>query len=265
MNSAYTRSAVAVLAWLSGAGPALHGQEPAKGEAARTIAVSATATAYVKPDVARVSFAVVTNVGVGAGVRDEHVAQVRKLKDALTALAIPDLETRVVPFSISTVTTGPRVILPNQQAPPPIQTKQVRTIFLLTVRDKDPDRLRDQVVKLADVAEEHNGISPGDDAQTGIRVPLRIGGTESETSAGPKIEWLAEDTGAARQKAIKQAIEEATENARAVAGDGKLQVVGVTITTPDQSLIAYPGRAELPILKTGLIPITVQVRVTFAF
>jgi uncharacterized protein YggE len=257
------RTALALLAWLPGAGLVLHGQEPAKGKAARTIAVSAAATADVKPAAARISFAVATSVGVG--VRDEHEAQVRKLREALAALAIPGLESRIVPFSIGTVTTGARVILPNQQVPPPVQTRQARTVFVLTVRAKGPDRLRDQAVKLADVVEEHGGAAPGDDPQAGIRVPLRIGGTESETSPGPKVEWLAEDTGAARQKAIKQAVEEATENARAVVGDGKLQVVGITITTPDAALAPYPGRAELPILKIGQIPVTVQVRLTFAY
>jgi uncharacterized protein YggE len=265
MYPACTRSTLALLVWLPGAGLVLHGQEPAKGEAARTIAVSAAATACVKPDAARISFAVVTSVGVGVTVRDEHEAQVRKLREALAALAVPGLETRIVPFSISTVTTGARVILPNQQVPPPIQTKQARTVFVLTVRDKDPDRLRDQVVKLADVAEEHGGAAPGDDPQAGFRVPLRIAAMESETSLGPKVEWLAEDTGAAGQKAVKQAVEEATENARAVVGEGKLQVVGVTITSPDAALVPYAGRSELPVLKTGLVPVTVQVRVTFAY
>jgi hypothetical protein len=39
----------------------------------------------------------------------------------------------------------------------------------------------------------------------------------------------------------------------------------VPITTPDQALVTYSGRAELPVLKTGLIPVTVQVRVTFFY
>ncbi len=221
------------IAWLAPA----NGQD-APATAKRKLVVSGTATVSAKADKARITFVVTTTDADAKKVRDENNKQVKKIKDALTALNFKNVDIQVVPSAISTVLVpaqggagpgqgfGPGGIGGPFNPLPPAENKETHSTFYLTVREKNEDSLRDIVTKLADVASETGGTALQDVSGGGL--PPAYYGSGS-THNGPKIEWSSENTGEARREAIKKAMDEALANAQATAGDAKITVVEVEI------------------------------------
>ena len=242
---------------------------PPKTEGRRVI-VHASATVQAKPDMARISFSVMTQVGINT--REEADKHVKKIKDALSALAIPGMDILAIGTPITTVTTEDRRGAFNPMGgggPMEQTTKQAHTIFVVTVRDKNPDKLREKATKLADVASEHGGTSVGN--QFDDFTPINRGGgfrmrmAVVDVQPGPRIEWLVDNDAEARQDAIRRAIKVATENARAAVGDGPLQVVEIDVNSHEPFDGPYRDREELGLGRLGMVPVTARVRVTFGY
>jgi uncharacterized protein YggE len=244
---------------------ALPAQGPAKSEP-RKVVVGASATINVKPDTVRIVFSVMTQVGINP--REDHERQVKKMKAALAGLSISGIEIHSVPSSIGTVTSEDPNAQFNPMAVPmaPVQTKQVQTHFVVTVRDKDADKLRDKAIKIADAASEMGGTS--DDLGQGNRMHRGFNGRMiSEVNPGPRLEWLAEHATEARQEAVRKAIKIANENARAAVAE-PLQILEIIVNAPEVDMLEtrYRMRDDFGNFNdSGLIAISANVRITFGY
>lgn len=269
MNVRAALVALLVLPWPVVGALSAVGAEPAK-LAGKKLVVNGSATVNVKPDAARVVFAVSTTMPDPKGARAENDKAVKKIQDALEGLKIKDLETHVTPGTVSTVQTND----PNAPAGP-VQTKKLQTTFHVTVREKDAEKLRALATKLADTVAENGGIAVGsDDFQGRFGGFGPGGGGFPEVTTGPRIEWLAEDMAEARREAIKKAIAEARANAKAAVGDAPIEVAEITVTpSADTTGRFRSGRGGgfgfNPYMTntgdSGPIPVMVEVQVTFTY
>jgi len=258
---------LAIAALGCGLGSAAMGQDAAKSEGRKVVA-SATATAFVAPDSARVTFAITTTEGTQRSAQEANAQQVKRVKEAIAALPLDHatVEMHVLPASFS-------VIVTSQQNPTAVrvpQSKKAQSVFQVVVRDKNLEKLQAAVRKIAETAADQGGtaIEPENPLRTTLRLPARLGGAaeETETVAGPGIEWVSLGNREARRDAIKRALADALADAQAVAGSENLKVIEVNVTGSDESpllrsrVLSGTGAAE-----TALIPIRVQVRVTCGY
>jgi uncharacterized protein YggE len=243
----------------------------------RKVIVSANATTHAKPNAARLTF--VVNSQTQGNVREENDRQVAKVKKGIAEMGLKDVEVHLLPASMTTIHVterpvrggfaggagGPGVAMPVV----PAQSRQIQTQFVVTLRDKDRERLARNITKLADLAVENGAMGPADDTPGFRAQRLSIGGPGigySETFPGPRIEWLAENTDEARRQAIKQAVKDATDNARAAVGDqANLQVATIEIIVPDEASVPRRYRPAAQPQETGQIAINVEVKVTFTY
>ena len=272
MYIAARATAAVLVGWLlMTVAPAL-GDEPAKAEGRKVIA-SASATAYVKPDAARLTFIVSTTEAGDKSARDANEKHLKTLKDALAAADVgkAEVEVNVLPTTVSTLMGAP----PNPGGPRPVTGKKAQSVVQVTVRDKDLDKLRKAVGKLAETALENGGVAPdGDNGGLPRGFRIRRGGgfgpgglgidDDPEPIPGPTIEWLATSAGDARRDAIRRATKDALADAEAAAGGAKLTVVEINVGASDDTTFRSRARADIT-TDTALIPIRVDVRVTCAY
>jgi hypothetical protein len=242
--------------------PAL-GQEPPTSEVRKIIATG-TATTFVAPDAARVTFMVATTEGTEKSIREANASHVKRIKDGLAALPLDNalVEMHILPSSFSTIVTSPQ----NPAAARVPQNKKAQSIFQVIVRDKNLDKLRTTVARIAETATDLGGVAiePDNPLKT-IRLPRALAGVaeETETVPGPIIEWLAFGSGDARRAGIRRAYDDAIADAQAIAGSAKLHVLEATVTVPDETpLLRIQLRSQAGAADNALIPIRVQVRVT---
>jgi uncharacterized protein YggE len=273
MFSAARAFAVVLVVDLAFAAAPARGDEPAKPEGRKVIA-SAAATAYVKPDSARLTFVVSTTEAGDKSAREANEKHLKTLKDALAALDLGkvEVEVNVLPTSVSTLMGTPQ----NPGGPRPVQGKKAQSVVQVTVRDKDLDKLRKAVGKLAETALENGGVAPDNDSNIGLPRGFRVrrgggfgpGGPiddDPEPIAGPSIEWLASSPAEARREAIKRATKDALADAEAAAGGAKLNVVEITVGGSDDTPVRRYSRGDLTTTDAALIPIRVEVRVTCSY
>jgi uncharacterized protein YggE len=241
-----------LVAWLVLGAGVIVGQDPSKAEV-RKVVVNSTATVYVKPESARLSFIVVAAEASDKSAREANEKQIKRIKDALAALQLgkTDVEVNVMPCAISNLGISP----PAQGAARTLVVKRAQSVFEVTVREKDLDKLRDAVRRLTEAATDNGATgSEADDRVARIRpFPLRAGAAEEpESVSGPSIEWLAAETGEARRDAIRIATKNAMADAEAATGDAKLKVLEINVSAPED-------------IQTARIPIRVTVVVTCAY
>ncbi len=256
---------VTLAAFALGAIPA-PGQEALKNEG-RKVVVNATSTAYVKPDGARLVFVVTSTEPTGRNAREANDRQVKALQDALAAVPLKKgtIEVHVLPSSVTNI-VSPKVNAAGMRD----TSRRVQSTFYVTVNEKEPQKLREAVARLAEAAADNGGTAP--DADSGprpFRLPRRIGGfdEEPESVPGPTIEWFATPSKEARQQAIRRAVSEAKAEAQAVVGDGEIvRVIATEISAHDESLtVRLRLRGDSGVTEAGLIPLRTSVRVTFAY
>ena len=262
-----SRDAVVVLlCWVVvGALPAL-GKEPV-ANGARKVVATATATVQIKPDAARISFSVTSTEVTEKSVREAIEKKIKKMKEALAAVKLnkSDVNVRVLLSSVDNLLSAQ----PNAAGVRTVERKRARSIFYVTVREKDPEKLREAVGKLAEAAATHGGkaVDTEDTPFAPRRRRLGFGGpNEPEVAPGPTIEWLASGSSTARRDAIRRAARDALADAQAAVGDAKLRVVETSVSAASQekplrNRVIYLSGGE----ETNPIQITVQVQVTCSY
>jgi uncharacterized protein YggE len=255
--------AVGLAAFALGILPAA-GQERVKNEG-RKVVIDAPATAYLKPEGARLIFVVTSTEMAGKSAREANDKQVKIVQDALAAVPLKKdaVEVRVLPASMNTLVYPPAN--PNGAR---AKGKRAQSIFYVTIREKNPQKLRDAVTRLAEAAVDNGATSPdAENSPRVFRLPRRLAGADEEPESvpGPTIEWLASASKEARRDAIRRAVSDAKADAQAVVGDEKLRVVETVVSQPDDSLLRIRLRGESRILDSGLIPLKIHVRITFAY
>jgi uncharacterized protein YggE len=268
MTTTARLAAVVLGCWLLlVAGPAL-GQTPTPAEARKVVA-KATATAYVLPDAARLTFVVTTTEGTDRSVRESNDKQVKKVKDALAALSLGkvDVDVQIVPAAISSLQSAP-----NPGVPPTVQGKRAESIFYVTLRTKDVDKLREAVGKIAEAAVD-NGAKAPESGYTSrpFRLPVRLGGfaggaVEPEAVAGATIEWQSSGESKARRDAIRRAVKNALADAAAAAGKDRVNVLEINVNSIGEVNYYYiRPSVQAPLVEGGRIPLRVEVTVTCTY
>jgi uncharacterized protein YggE len=263
MKIAGHTTTLALVCAIAGAAPSF-GQEAPKIEG-RKIVATGTVTVSIPPDAARLTFLVATTEGTEKNIREANHSHVKRIKDAVAGLPVEQstIEMHTLPASFSTIVA----VGQNPMAVRVPQSKRAQTIVQVIVRDKNLEKLRSTVAKIAETAADLGGagIEP-ENALRALRLPRQLGGAaeETETVAGPNIEWMVFGGGAARRAGLRQAFDDALADAQAIAGDAKLTVVDVHVTPEESPLLRLLPRGET-VTQNALIPIKVQVRVTCSY
>jgi uncharacterized protein YggE len=247
-----------VFASFMAAMPPVAAAEPAT-TAGRKVVVNASATVYAKPDAARLVFTITTEAPVK--IQEEHAKRVKTVKDILAGQLSRNVDIQAVPVSVNTITGAQAAGLPAGR------NKEARTVFFVTVRDNDPDKLRELVTKLMVVAEENGGTAVAAD-DSFPRLPRGFPGMGAgpETIHGPRVEWLAEHTADRRQEAIKKAVADGLVSAQAAVGDAKLSVTEIEIMEFTERNLIYASRfRDTGVPDSPVIPISVTVKVTYSY
>lgn len=176
---------------------------------------SGTATVRIKPDAARVFFAVQTSAATIKETRTDNNARVRKIMAALTALKIPDLKSKTSDVHVDII-YGRQDL--NQL--PPILGYRITNSFTVLVQDEDPAKLGALASQVLD------------------------GALENGANSVQQIAFLSkEGLSQARRKALQLAVEDALANAKALgAGAKKENLETVTIDGQPTYRDPYSGR-----------------------
>jgi uncharacterized protein YggE len=248
------------------AAPAMVFAQQPLAKAGRTLTIDSSATVHAKPDIARLSFFVVTE-GV-TKVREENDKQVKKTKDQLTALGLANVEIQIVPYALGTVPANE--VVPNGVPQPHLQHAQ--TLFTVVVREKNLDKLRGAITRLADVATENGGKATGKTEDPLGGLPPAGFGKRARVAnpvAGPRIEWIKENTSDSQREAVKRAVDEALANAQAAVGEAKLTVVEIhvaRVSQRDEPYVPVLLRANADLQAgSSQVPITMKVTVVYSY
>lgn len=258
------------------------GQQPGGGDANhRKITVTGTATVVVKPDTARVSFAV-RGGGNGNDLKaavaecDKAAGEVEK---ALKGLKLQGLEIKKGPINMVNPNRfgggpwgpgGPGGPPPGGFGGPPgglggpgvVEVTRTFTVVAGNLGNKDIVSVADKILTAAVAA---GGTEPPVFNNNTNQSGGGFGGGPFGNDTNSRIELYRANVAQLRQDALKLAVADAVANAKAVAGVANLTAKDI-VTITDQNLIGGPGmplstgRGEV----LGEMELTVQVSVTFS-
>src|SRR5262249_19037936 len=228
---------VMLISTVLAAGSVAFGQE-AKPE--RVISISGSATVYAKPDTARVYYGVRVSEPSADAVKDVLTKTTTTIDEAVKKLKLSNVKVTSAPITIhySQGNNNIGVQVPGGAAggPPgqglgPFVGGSSHTA---TITDTDPDKLRAAVDGFVKAVTEAGANNSGGDLKE-INLDIFPGQRGND---GPKVELLRSDDSAAREEALKKAVEQAIRNAKAIAktlGGGEVKVVSVTDAEPEKS------------------------------
>lgn len=180
----------------------------------RRIDASGTATIAVKPDAARVFFAVQSIAPAIRAAREDNQSKVQKVIEALRALKIPDLKMKTSDVNVELLHSRH-----NEDRLPQIIGFRITTSFTVLVSADDPDKLSAAAGRVLDT------------------------GLENGVNIMQQIVFLKQDTTAVQQQALSKAVENALANARALAAGAGVKIQE-TITVNGQPQISWGGRQD---------------------
>jgi uncharacterized protein YggE len=239
---------------------------PAAPDAAATgqkLTVSGSATVFADPDAAVLTFAVTTSDAKGKAARASAEKRVGNIKEGIAGLGFKNVTVEVVPVPLSLVVAGP----PNPDGSQQVQSVQARSLFYVTVREGNKDRLREMVRQIADVAVENGGVSPSDGSSLRTRFAGGFGrGATTDTVPGPQVEWRCENDQQPRQKAIRKAVDDALASARTVADRSPVKVLEVEVGggVADRLDVLRSRLLDTP-SNPAHVPISVTVKVICSY
>jgi hypothetical protein len=142
--------------------------------------------------------------------------------------------------------------------------------YTATITDADPEKLRTAVEAFVKAVTEAGANTPGDDKESNINVFVG----NQETSSGPKVVLTRADESAAREEALKKAVERAVKDAKAIAkglGGGEVTVVSVAegegekAASPDTFAAIYGAEVQGPRIPAGEVEVKVKVVVKCSY
>jgi uncharacterized protein YggE len=246
------------------------GQE-AKPE--RVISVSGSATVYAKPDTARVYYGVRVSEPSADAVKDVLTKTATTIDEAVKKLKLPNMKVTSAPIAIhysqgNNVNIGVPMAAGAPGGPPgqglgPFVGGSSHTA---TITDTDPDKLKAAVDGFVKAVTESGANTSGGDLKE-VNLDIFPGQRGND---GPKVELLRSDDSAAREEALKKAVEQALRNAKAIAktlGGGEVKVISVSDAepekpTPSTSALSIYGFGDPPVAsRTPAGEVEIKVRV----
>jgi uncharacterized protein YggE len=242
----------------------------------RTITTSATATVYVKPDVARIHYGIRLTEPSPDAIKDIMGKTVKTMDEAIAKLKLNNLKITTAPISIKQQGANGLAALAvggggAGGAPMPMMQPYVgQTANTATLTDKDPEKLRSAVDAFVKAVAETGCNSSGTDEAPN---PFAgIGGQEQ--GGGPKVVLSRSDDSQAREEALQAATEKALRQAKALAKglDGaEVKVIslveGEAETSPTVNLTSFFSEAKPdgPRVPAGEIEVKVRVTVKVSY
>jgi uncharacterized protein YggE len=241
-------------------------------EPTETITVTGMATVFVKPDSARINYAVrVSDASVDAA-KDTASKQVATIGDAVKTLKLGNLSTTIGAITYSRGATGrvrPGAAFPGGPGgpglggPAGLGSYSAQVPLTATITDKDTDKLRTAVDAFIAKVVEGGATISGDSDPDSPFISSRAAMLASADS--PRIDWFVSDDSAARRDAFRMAVRKAKTDAESVAkelGWEKLTVVSVA-DAPSLALLRDsidPGSISVR-APAGEVAITARVTV----
>ena len=234
----------------------------------RKLTVSSSATVQADPDTAVISFAVTATGVEGKEVRERTTKRANTIKEEIRKLGLKAVTVGIVPLPLSPLVARD----PNPDGSQPTVGFDARSLFSVTVRNKDIEQLREMVVRIGDVVVENGGVGLPQEGSSSFRLLPRLGGLGGgaapppEKVPGPSVEWRCENDKEARQRAVKKAVEAALASARVVAEPAQLHVTEIEV---QQTTLAWPrvrlSSSEGDATIAGRVPIEVNVKVSCSY
>lgn len=254
--------AASVLGWLLVSNPA-QTKEPAPDETHK-LTVSSHATTYADPDAAMVTFAVTVTGDTSQEARQRMDQKTHEIKDRIAKLRTARTTLEVVPGPLNLLMAAGPAADGSQST----QGFQAETRFSVTIREKHKDQLRNMAVQVGDVAADLGGVGVTDlgnrfSRLTALRGFGRGSAQPPEKVAGPTVEWLCENVGAARAQAVKKALDEALSSARVISGSSKVKVAEVEVDHSETWARTRLSETGGP--ASGRVPVTVTVKVICSY
>ena len=189
-----------------------------------TINTSGSATVRTKADSARVAFGVQTSAETIKGARENHRARVQKVMDGLLSLKLPDLK---VATSIVDVEMIYEYKSREMIELPKVLGYRATTNLAGTICDVDPSKLGNMAMQLLEAA------------------------LESGATSVPHIVFSRMDDAEIRRQALAKAVEDALQNARAIAEAAGVEIKGKQSI---QGQPQYSSRYEYTSGEKGSLP-----------
>ena len=189
-----------------------------------TINTSGSATVRTKADSARVAFGVQTSAETIKGARENHRARVQKVMDGLLSLKLPDLK---VATSIVHVEMIYEYKSREMIELPKLLGYRVTTNLAGTICDVDPSKLGNMTMQILDAA------------------------LESGATSVQHIVFSRMDDAEIRRQALAKAVEDALQNARAIAEAAGVEIKGKQSI---QGQPQYSSRYEYTSGEKGSLP-----------
>ena len=218
--------------------------------ATHSVHAAGRGTSIVKPDCARVFLGVESQEATIAIARKDNSQKVQKIIDSIQGLKIDDLKMKTTDVNI-------RLIQPynNDAKLPETIGYRISTQMTVSVREKDPTRLAALASRVLDAALLHGANSV------------------------QQVNFFVEDTTTPRREAMAKAVQDALENARAMAkGAGKKLGEVVTIQdSPSHGAETYSltnsmvqtsapaGGADSTPMVAGMLEVSANVEIVAEF
>ncbi len=163
----------------------------------RTVTVVGSGTVKVKPDAARLTFAVQTLAAQVKLAREDNGKKVKKVTDAVNALKIPDFKMKTSHSTIELVYSRPD----NETQLPEVIGYKVANLFTVRLSNADADKLGTQASQILDTALQ-NGAN--------FTAPILLSNQNEAEN---------------RRQAFTKAVEDALGNARAMAAGAHVKIL----------------------------------------
>jgi uncharacterized protein YggE len=224
----------------------------------------------VKPDAARLTFRIGASEEAGKSAREANEAQVKRIRGALAAQPIDQAMMDVQALSASVNPTF--VTDANRPGERTLKSKRAETTIHVTVREAYPDKLRETVGRIAELAADNGATAPEtDDYSRSFSLPRRLAiaglgnNNEPESAPGAVVEWLCLNSTDARRAAVKRAVADAMADAQAAVGEAKLKVLEIEVNSLEDEPYRVSLRGNSSNTQGGQIPIRVHVKVSCTY
>jgi uncharacterized protein YggE len=237
----------------------------------RTITTSATATVYVKPDVARIHYGIRLTEPSPDAIKDIMAKTVKTMDEAIAKLKLKNMTITTAPISIRQQGANGIAALagggavggaPGMGAMQPYVGQTSNTA---TITESDPEKLRAAVDAFVKAVAETGCNSSGSEEAAN---PF-AGISGQEQGGGPKVVLSRSDDSDTRAEALQKATEKALRQAKALAkglGGAEVKVISVTDgeveTAPTMNLNSIFGDMKPDGPRTPAGEVEVKVRVT---
>jgi len=238
----------------------------------RSISANGTATVRFRADRAQIYVGIRTSDPVFDAAKETCGKGTKAIEEAIAALKIRDLTVTAAPLNISQNDPNGRfggAVRVGGMGQPEAKPYTVTSALTVTIKETNPDKLREAIDKVTKVATDAGANTSG-----GAPVDPDYGfypGRGNEN--GPRVVLLRDDDSEYRDKAFAEAVKKAMRSAKAIADGAGVKITdttSITETEETETLNAYSlfgGSTTRTTVRevNGELELTVRVRVKCSY